>query len=224
MPRIPEPKGPKPTSAGLVKIEFLFEGTAGVIAKAACIMHFVMVPADVTAANLATLATNAATHWHTRFAPLQGTDSKLYSVVCTALDGSGLIGTAAPNTSGTSGSLSQPPEESVVISWIAGTYWRGGKPRTYVPFLAASAIAATGSGQLTSAFCTTAKTNAISFISDMNADLYTGTTGTLSVVSYYHHYAFRVPPLTLAIQSASVLQRVGTQRRRIGKPSQYVRT
>jgi len=104
---------------------------------------------------------------------------------------------------------------AVVASWATTAYWRGGKPRNYLPGLLPADL--TLGHQLTSA-ADTLWTNAVtSFLSVINAISATGITQTsLGMVSFFSQNAPRPTPLFFPYLSGQVHGRIGTQRRRLG--------
>lgn len=103
-----------------------------------------------------------------------------------------------------------------VISWQTGVYWRGGKPRTYLPYTPGGNT--TGNKSLSAATITSLLSAAGSFRTDINALTAGAISGTqLGFVSFRTGNADRVPPVFFAYSSVKVHPRLGTQRRRLGK-------
>lgn len=105
---------------------------------------------------------------------------------------------------------------SKVVSWLSTVYWRGGKPRTYLPGVLTADV-------LTNRFVTVAEqalivTKANAFVAAVNA-LVQGTIATtkLGFVSFMSGNADRVPPVFFPISAGTSHPRLGTQRRRLGK-------
>jgi hypothetical protein len=121
---------------------------------------------------------------------------------------------SAPGT----GSATEVLDNAVckVISWGTSVYWRGGKPRTYIPGIASAdtpdgvTIGATALGNL--------KTHAAGFLTAVNAITQgTITTTTMGFVSFRSGLADRVPPVFFPFTGSTAHTRLGTQRRRLGK-------
>jgi hypothetical protein len=160
-----------------------------------------------------------AAAYKTRFQTLLPSDWTVNYFKAVAFTPGGLevVSSTTPSTwSGTAASTSASAAICAVISWQTPVYWRGGKPRTYMPV---------GSGYITSGtdfLTTTHRTNlagaAVGFHNDVNA-LTSGTiTGTqIGFVSFRSGNADRTPPLFFATSGAVVHPRVGSQRRRLGK-------
>ncbi len=106
-------------------------------------------------------------------------------------------------------------QAAVVLSWLSGAYWRGGKPRTYMPGVPATMIDTNHS------LSDTLKADVISaaagFRTAINAiktpalDLLT-----LGVVSYASNKQWRTTPLFLGFTGVTVHDRLASQRRRLG--------
>lgn len=105
---------------------------------------------------------------------------------------------------------------AAVISWVTSVYWRGGKPRTYVPGLPVALT--TNNHTITSAGASGIKSNAQNFRTAVNALSHGGITSTtLGFVSFRSGNADRVPPVFFSIVDANAHTRYGSQRRRLGK-------
>lgn len=102
-----------------------------------------------------------------------------------------------------------------VINWSISDYYRGGHPRTYLPGPDTSDVL-TGNS-LSSAFQSGLATNANSFITAVNALTHGGISAVaLGTVRFASANAWLSPPVFRAYSSASVRQKLGTQRRRYG--------
>lgn len=109
-----------------------------------------------------------------------------------------------------------PTEICAVISWQTGVYWRGGKPRTYLPSPIVSLR--TNKRVLSASGQSTFLAAAGSWRTDVNAVTAGAITGTqLGFVSFRSGNADRTPPVFFSYSSAKVHPRLGTQRRRMGK-------
>jgi len=105
---------------------------------------------------------------------------------------------------------------AAVISWQAGVYWRGGKPRTYVGGLPLTAQDT--QNDLDSGFVSTLLTEADGLITSFNA-LASGNFDSVQFgfVSFTSGGVDRSPPVFFPITGAAVHSRIDTQRRRLGK-------
>jgi hypothetical protein len=101
-----------------------------------------------------------------------------------------------------------------VINWAISAYYRGGKPRTYMPGVPQSVV--TDGRTLSSAYRSALATDAASFITDVNAITHGGITAVqLGTVSFQVGKNWRTPPIFRPYVGASVRQIMGTQRRRL---------
>jgi hypothetical protein len=184
------------------------------------IHHFQLTTSGtISQADLDTWTTALAAAYKTRFQALLPTDySFSYAKAVLYTPGGGeLVSTSTPTAwAGTVGSASAVGAMCVVLSWQSGVYWRGGKPRSYMP--CKSAALTSGTDQIPAGDRTSWTTAATGYKTDTNA-LTSGTiTGTaFGFVSFRSGNAERGTPLFFAITGAIVHPRVGTQRRRDGK-------
>jgi hypothetical protein len=170
-------------------------------------------------ADLDTWLTAASTAWKTNFGiNVQSTvlTTQAQAVLFLA-DGTVLPSIVAMTAGGTAtANAASPQQECAVVSWQTGVYWRGGKPRTYLPMPPAAFM------QDNKSLTTTGKnsyvTQALAFRTAINALTATSITGTqLGFVSFRSGNAERVPPVFYPFISAKCHARLGTQRRRLGR-------
>jgi hypothetical protein len=131
--------------------------------------------------------------------------------------GGELVSTSTPTAwAGTGSTVSLAGSACAVLSWQSGVYWRGGKPRTYIPLVATWVTA--GTDQITVAQRAVYVTQANLFRTDSNA-LTAGTITATAIgfVSFRSGNAERGTPLFFAVTGVVVHPRVGSQRRRNGK-------
>lgn len=103
-----------------------------------------------------------------------------------------------------------------VVSWLSGVYWRGGKPRTYLPGVLEADVDV--GKNVAAAKVTSLKAAALNFIAGVNGLTFGTITATqFGFISFRSGNADRVPPLFFPITSSTVHPRLGTQRRRLGK-------
>jgi hypothetical protein len=123
-----------------------------------------------------------------------------------AMTGAGTVGTAIVENNATCANL----------SWLSTVYWRGGKPRTYLPGVVQANLA--NALTLSAGGITAYNTGGAGFRTDVNA-LAPGTiTGSsLGFVSFNSGNVPRATPLFFPITGVRVHPRLGTQRRRLGK-------
>jgi hypothetical protein len=126
---------------------------------------------------------------------------------------SGAEGQGGSVTSGTLATLSNPASTCVVMNHQIARRYRGGKPRSYLPFGTASQVNTLGTW--TPAFVTSTTTAWENFITTAIAAASGGTTLAEFVnVSYHSNKAVRPTPVVDPIVASLARQRIGTQRRR----------
>lgn len=102
-----------------------------------------------------------------------------------------------------------------VISWTSNAYWRGGKPRTYIPGVQQSYLQSSRS--LSTASVGNLRTKANNFHAAINALSATGITNTQhGFVKFFTGGTLLTPGVFYPISAALVHPRIGTQRRRLG--------
>ena len=174
---------------------------------------------SIAQADLDTWTSSFQAQYKTSFAPLCANTATyvLAKTVLYAPGGGELISSVAMSGNGTNaGAAVQDLSASKVISWLSTVYWRGGKPRTYLPATPSPDIS---NGNVISATPLAAITTAaIGFRTAINA-LTAGTiTGTqLGFVSFFTGNTTRPTPLFFAYTGGKAHPRLGTQRRRLGK-------
>lgn len=174
---------------------------------------------SISQADLDTWTSTIFGYYKTRFGPLLGSDCSIISAkaVLYTPGGGELISNATGTVAGSIGSASIAGAMSKVVSWLTTVYWRGGKPRTYLPTVVAADLTA-GTDTLTAASKTALQTAAAGFRTDANAYTVGTITGTsFGFVSFRSGNADRAVPLFFAVTGATIHSRVGTQRRRDGK-------
>jgi hypothetical protein len=141
----------------------------------------------------------------------------LAKCVLYAPGGGALVSTAAMTGAGTSGGTNVSDlSASLCLSWLSTVYWRGGKPRTYLPGVSTAQV--TNNYQVASTTITGTGAAAASFRTAINA-LTAGTiTGTvLGFVSFNSGNAPRGTPLFFPFSGVKLHGRLATQRRRLGR-------
>lgn len=130
--------------------------------------------------------------------------------------GAVLESVVAMTGSGSGGTGADVQSASTVLSWLTSVYWRGGKPRTYLPDPPASTI--TNQHTISAGAITSNQTGGGNFRTAVNALTSGAITGTVfGFVSFRSGNADRTPPVFYSISGVRVHPRVGTQRRRLGK-------
>jgi hypothetical protein len=184
------------------------------------ILHYQLTTSGTPAqADLDAWVTSLANAWKTRLqSQLPSEYAFNYAKAVMYIPGGlELVSTVTPTAwSGTATALGGGGGNSKVISWQTNVYWRGGKPRTYIPLATGDYTA--GTNLLTAALRTALATAANNFRTDCNALTSGAITGTsMGFVSFRTGNAERGTPLFFAVTGAIVHPRIGTQRRRDGK-------
>lgn len=175
----------------------------------------------VTQADLNTWLAAYALAFKTRFAPSITSSYSFQNAQCVYfVDGTALNTMTAEVTMTGAGSRGGTNENAlaVVVSWVTSAYWRGGKPRTYLPATYAD-VDGTAKNNWNGTYLGTLLTAAGNFISDVNA-LTAGSTITATQFgfpSFFSGNSPRTPPVWFAITAAKLHPRVGSQRRRLGR-------
>lgn len=116
---------------------------------------------------------------------------------------------------GGSSTTALPANECIVLSWLTSAYWRGGKPRTYLPGLTTSFIDTNHS--LADSFKSSVLTQAKAFRTAVNAITTAAVDETrMGFLSYASNKVWRPTPLFIAFDDVTIHDRLGTQRRRLG--------
>lgn len=175
-----------------------------------------------TSPSVAALDSFAAT-----LGALWGADIKTYYAPSTVLEtvtltdltsALGNQGLANPNTAGSSANIGSPANAAVLVNYPSSIRYRGGHPRSYWP--AGNYAALVDDTHWTSAFITQMETFMTALQNDYNTLTSGGTTlAGQCAVSYVTALAPRVTPLVMPIAPGSytVVARVASQRRRIGR-------
>jgi len=173
----------------------------------------------ITQADFDAWTLDVFNQYKTNFQAVLGTDVTVSSskAVLYAPGGGELVSTQGVSYAGTGTPSTGAGAQSKVISWSSGVYWRGGKPRTYLPGILTADLTA-GTDQLTGAVVTALKTAALAFRTGVNGFVPGTITGTnFGFISFRSHNADRIPPVFYSITGAVVHPRVGSQRRRDGR-------
>jgi hypothetical protein len=172
-----------------------------------------------TQANLDTWLTTVSTAHKTRFAGrFLPTASYTTAQALLFLPGGLSLASLVTMTGQGSATLTGIPSAAAcsIISWQTGVYWRGGKPRTYLPPPGPADM--DDSNNISTGLRTAIVTGANGFISDVAAATAGAiTAGQLGFVSFRTGGADRVPPVFFPYIGAKCHPRLGTQRRRLGK-------
>jgi hypothetical protein len=218
-----EPTGPRPPIVNTAKVVYLTALTADPARIANNIFHFQLgVPANpLTNAQMVSLASQTLPLYASFVSYSLTSGAKVLAATATALDGSGAQGVATGSTVGGDPGQPLPPQCAVGVTWKAAFSWRGGRPRTYLPFVTNNALNSPGDSTLSASWSGNVASHADAFISACNLLTIGSQSVTLGFVSYFHNYAFRTPPLFYFYTQGVVHERMDSQRRRSGKESAF---
>lgn len=181
---------------------------------AECIFHFQYTGGPPSAGDCQTLAADiqgsAATNFKTHMSNLS------YVGLGTVLDlnsDTGADGQGGTVTEGTLSTLANPASTALVVNHSIARRYRGGKPRSYLPFGTANEL--NSPGTWTSTFASASVASFGTWITACLAFSSGGTSISEYVsVSYFSGGAMRVTPHVDPIVNSLPRTRVGTQRRR----------
>lgn len=219
---------PLPPHAGLLKIVIHWGLPSGGFSTTG--LHWAYTGSVPTAAAANAIAASVRTSAVTQFLPRLTTDRTLQNVTVTDLSSSsGVVGLAAASSGGARPTPGISVNDALVVDYLIGRRYRGGKPRSYYPFGADADQL--GGNQWTTAFVTEMN-NAVTAFTAAVVGVSSGGTILSSPlsVSYYSGFTtytgsggrpkvratLRPTPLLDPITSHAVLKRIGSQRRRLG--------
>lgn len=171
-----------------------------------------------SAADLATVLDGLVTAYATRFAGFipTGFNTEEAKVSWLYASGQSLEVDHVYTHAGSAGTPVDYMGASKVINWHIADFYRGGKPRTYLPGVA---VPESSDGRTVVAGTRSAlATAAVNFMNDVNALTAGGISAvTLGTVRFESGNAWLSPPVFRAYTGATVRSVLGTQRRRLGK-------
>jgi len=159
-----------------------------------------------------------ADSYESNFLPDIGTGltTTLAKAVLFTPGGGQLSSSEARTGTGSGGTVVANDATCSVISWLTAVYWRGGKPRTYLPAPGEGMI--TAGNSLTAGQITALQADAAAFLTAINALTHGTITSTaFGFVSFRSGNAERSPSIFFPVTGARVHARLGTQRRRLGR-------
>lgn len=174
-----------------------------------------------SAADLSAFAAAFESAYHTRFGPFLASNTKLTEVVVEDQTSDTAPSASWSGSVAMTGATADPINSATcaVVSWGLGRRYRGGKPRTYLGPVAGGIE---NTNNFTATECVTIATAAVNFQTDVGGmgqptiDL-----PVLGAVSYTNNKAKRSVGLFEPFTNVRVNQRMGTQRRRLGKLQAY---
>jgi hypothetical protein len=195
-------------------------------------MDWLYTGAGGTGAEMLTLATNISGYWGAHCADLAPSESALASVTCTDL-----TTTSSPTAeftspvSGTRSGTQNSAQVAFLVSKKIATRYRGGKPKTFLPYGTASDLLSVGAWESTfvasvtggwnafvaaitadASYCTFSEEVCVSYYGPPNVVITNPVTGRARTVSTQ-----RAVPLKYPIVSYEYEAQVATQRRRTGR-------
>jgi hypothetical protein len=174
---------------------------------------------SIIQADLDTWTTNFQAAYKTALAPLMttGVTFSTAKAICYTPGVTELISQVTMTGAGTGGGTAVADNSCCYcLSWSSNVYWRGGKPRTYLPGVAT--VSTLNQTSITAAAQTALVAGGAALRTAVNA-LTAGTiTGTqFGFLSFQSGNVPRTPPVFYAISGAKAHPRMGSQRRRLGK-------
>jgi hypothetical protein len=171
-----------------------------------------------TQADLVTWNTAFRAAYVADLAPLIPTSTTITTTTSTLFQ-SAETALHAVNSTGAAGTLPDTPVKdtsaSKVISWTTNVYWRGGKPRTYIPNVGQTET--TDGRHILPGTLTQIAAAGNSFRAAVNAIIAGSITSTqFGFVSFRSGGADRPTPVFFPILGAAAHPRIGTQRGRLG--------
>lgn len=175
--------------------------------------------ASASQANLDTWLNAFQAAYKTAMAPTGTTDVQYVQAKATLFQTGGTVlhSVVAMTGTGSNGTgLLNDNSAAMIISWLSAVYWRGGKPRTYLPGIKGTDV--TSGKTIASGIKNTLNTAGGGFLTAVNALSAGGISATaLGFVSFRSGNADRPSPLFFPITGHTVHSRLGTQRRRLGR-------
>jgi hypothetical protein len=172
----------------------------------------------ITPADFASIVSSIGAQYTGAFIPHIAPSAATVQVAGTFYTPGGGVFQSVHPTAVTGGSTTGIDDNSAcaVVSWLSTVYWRGGKPRTYLPALPQtfSTDGHSLTGTATAAFAADGNT----FLAGVNALTHgTITSVELGMISFFSGNVPRTPPVFFAFTGATCHSRIATQRRRLGK-------
>lgn len=168
-------------------------------------------------ADMNAIASGLRTAWDARFKAVQTADASIVEIKITYIPAVGeeIVGLNTTAVTGTlAGTTVTDAAASYLVNWNVNRYYRGGKPRWYIPGVLSTAVSAGSSVDSTRRTALT--TGANGFINDVNALTSTNVTSvTLGTLSFQHDKAWRATPVFWQFMTGSAGLYLVTQRRRI---------
>jgi hypothetical protein len=166
--------------------------------------------------DLDAIAAGTLDAWASNFAPLLSTAVVYTScqVVYFPTAGTELVGTATDSVAGEASEQIEDASASIVVDWLIALYYRGGKPRSYLPGPDASKVS--NGSDLNSTYLS----DLAGAASDVRNGINAGSSGsitavTMGTVSFEHAKDWRDPPIFVPYINSKLRPVLASQRRRI---------
>lgn len=167
--------------------------------------------------DLNDLAQSIHEAWVSNVMPLMGTDFHVTETIVTYYRTVDAIqGTYVHSDAGGQTGTTIPASAAMVLSWTIASHYRGGKPRTYLPGLKASAM--TNDSQWDSAASSDVHDAVADWLTAVNAlDAGGISSVVVGVLHFFSAGVALVPPTFSAYAGVVARQKIGSQRKRIAK-------
>lgn len=211
------PTGPKPRPPQNA-IRVALEGVYSTTKWANILWLNTAVSENPTSAQLLTVLEAIATSWGTNLAPLLTSAVTLQEVkgVWFGAADSEVVANDNADIDGTAEGSGCNAQVSVCLSWVISAYYRGGKPRTYLPGIPQGALASVA--YIATDNATAFQEAGAAMLADINAlDSSPFTSIALGTFSFATGKEWRETPLFRAYEGCACHTRLDTQRRRLGK-------
>lgn len=183
----------------------------------AIVLWLQLTAASRSATDLAAILTSISSSWNTRIVPRQPSTvvMNLLSAVWKTPGGGEIVATNATTRTGSNGGGTiNNISTAVVVNWHIDQYYRGGKPRSYMPGVLTTD---TSDGHTLNA---TPVSNWQTAMDGFRTDINALTTGGISAVklgtvSFQRALEWRDPPVFYPYNSVTIRSTFGTQRRRL---------
>jgi len=212
MPLPPRPQPPDDT------VRLIITGTAQTHPWAA--IQWLSVTASSRAlADLQSIVDGVSGAWHTNFSPqypAQVSLSEVQGVWKTPGGGELIAQNSTVHVGSLSATIIDDASAAFVLSWHLNAYYRGGHPRTYLPGPYTAAVS--NGSDIVPAYASSLQASALAYLNAVNALTHGSISAVvLGTVSFVHDKEWRVPPIFRPYTGVSVSNKLGTQRRRIGR-------
>jgi hypothetical protein len=170
-------------------------------------------------ADLQSIVDSISGLWNTDIAPQVPSGVSL-SEVQAVWKTTGGVETVAQNSTVRTGTLSatlvQDASACFVVNWHLSAFYRGGHPHTFMPGVYTAAVS--NGSDLNSSYQAALQTAWLAFLNGVNALTHGAITQTLlGTVSFASGKNWRTPPIFRPYTGVSIGNKIGTQRRRIGR-------